>query len=110
MDAILNIIDATNIERNLYLTTQLTEIGIPVVIALNMMDVIEKNGDKIDIAELSKRIGCRIVEISALRSTGIDEAAAAAIDAAKGKNNGSEAFLFGRCGARHCSYRGGGNS
>lgn len=94
-DAILNIIDATNIERNLYLTTQLTEIGIPVVIALNMMDVIEKNGDKIDIAELSKRIGCRIVEISALRSTGIDEAAAAAIDAAKSKITVPKHFFSG---------------
>lgn len=94
-DAILNIIDATNIERNLYLTTQLTEIGIPVVIALNMMDVIEKNGDKIDIAELSKRIGCQIVEISALRGTGIDEAAAAAISAAKSGKTIPKHFFSG---------------
>lgn len=83
-DAILNIVDGTNIERNLYLTTQLTELGIPVVIAVNMMDVVRKNGDKIDIEELSRRIGCPIVEISALKCTGISEAAEAAIKAAGG--------------------------
>ena len=82
-DAILNIIDGTNLERNLYLTTQLTELGIPVVIAINMMDVVKKNGDKIDTAELSRELGCKIVEISALKETGIMEAAEAAIDAAK---------------------------
>ena len=82
-DAILNIIDGTNLERNLYLTTQLTELGIPVVIAINMMDVVKKNGDKIDTAELSKQLGCPIVEISALKGTGIMEAAEAAIQAAK---------------------------
>ena len=82
-DAILNIIDGTNLERNLYLTTQLTELGIPVVIAINMMDVVKKNGDKINTAELSRQLGCRIVEISALKGTGITEAAEAAIDAAK---------------------------
>lgn len=82
-DAILNIIDGTNLERNLYLTTQLVEIGIPVVVAINMMDVVRKNGDKINIAALSKKLGCKIVEISALKGTGVDEAAAAAIDAAK---------------------------
>ena len=82
-DAILNIIDGTNLERNLYLTTQLTELGIPVVIAINMMDVVKKNGDKINISELSKKLGCKIVEISALKGTGISEAAEAAIDAAK---------------------------
>ena len=82
-DAILNIIDGTNLERNLYLTTQLTELGIPVVIAINMMDVVKKNGDKINISELSKKLGCKIVEISALKGTGITEAAEAAIDAAK---------------------------
>ncbi len=81
-DAILNIVDGTNLERNLYLTTQLTELGIPVVIAINMMDVVRKNGDKINIAELSRELGCRIVEISALKGTGIQEAAEAAIDAA----------------------------
>ena len=82
-DAILNIIDGTNLERNLYLTTQLTELGIPVVVAINMMDVVRKNGDKINTAELSRELGCRVVEISALKGTGIAEAAEAAIDAAK---------------------------
>ncbi|MBQ2759345.1 MAG: ferrous iron transporter B [Clostridia bacterium] len=82
-DAILNIVDGTNIERNLYLTTQLTEIGIPVVVAVNMMDVVKKNGDNIDIEKLSMLIGCKVVEISALKGTGIDEAAEAAVEAAK---------------------------
>ena len=82
-DAILNIIDGTNLERNLYLTTQLTELGIPMVIAVNMMDVVKKNGDKINISELSKSLGCKIVEISALKGDGITEAAEAAIAAAK---------------------------
>lgn len=81
-DAILNIVDGTNLERNLYLTTQLTELGIPVVIAINMMDVVKKNGDKINIPELSRELGCKIVEISALKGTGIQEAAEAAIEAA----------------------------
>lgn len=82
-DAILNIVDATSLERNLYLTTQLTELGIPVVIALNMMDVIRRNGDRINTAELSRELGCRIVEISALKEEGILEAAEAAISAAR---------------------------
>ncbi len=82
-DAILNIIDGTNLERNLYLTTQLTELGIPMVIAINMMDVVKKNGDKINIDALSKALGCKIVEISALKGDGIEAAAEAAIDAAK---------------------------
>jgi len=82
-DAILNIIDGTNLERNLYLTTQLTELGIPVVIAINMMDVVRKNGDKINVQELSRELGCQIVEISALKGEGIMEAAEAAIAAAK---------------------------
>ena len=82
-DAILNIIDGTNLERNLYLTTQLTELGIPVVVAINMMDVVKKNGDKINTNELSRQLGCKVVEISALKETGIMEAAEAAIDAAK---------------------------
>ena len=82
-DAILNIIDGTNLERNLYLTTQLTELGIPVVIAINMMDVVKKNGDKINTDELSRQLGCKIVEISALKGTGIMEAAEVAIDAAE---------------------------
>ena len=82
-DAILNIIDGTNLERNLYLTTQLTELGIPVVIAINMMDVVRKNGDKINVDELSRELGCKIVEISALKGEGIMEAAEAAVQAAK---------------------------
>ena len=82
-NAILNIIDGTNLERNLYLTTQLTELGIPVVVAVNMMDIVKKNGDKINTAELSRQLGCKIVEISALKGTGIMEAAEAAVDAAK---------------------------
>lgn len=81
-DAILNIVDGTNLERNLYLTTQLTELGIPVVIAINMMDVVKKTGDKINTAELSRQLGCRIVEISALKGTGIKEAANEAVKAA----------------------------
>lgn len=81
-DVILNIIDGTNLERNLYLTTQLKEIGIPVVVAINMMDVVRKNGDRIRIDELSKHLGCKVVEISALKGTGIFDAAMAAVDAA----------------------------
>ena len=82
-DAILNIVDGTNLERNLYLTTQLTELGIPVVIAINMMDLVRKNGDKIDIKELSRHLGCRIVEISALKGDGVMEAAEEAVKAAQ---------------------------
>jgi ferrous iron transport protein B len=81
-DAILNIVDGTNLERNLYLTTQLTELGIPVVVAINMMDVVQKNGDRINIPELSRELGCKVIEISALKGTGIMEAAEAAINAA----------------------------
>ncbi len=84
-DAILNIIDGTNLERNLYLTTQLVEVGIPVVAAVNMMDVIKKNGDKIHIANLSKALGCPVYEISALKGTGVTEAAEAAVKAAQSK-------------------------
>lgn len=82
-DVILNIVDGTNLERNLYLTTQLTELGIPVVVAINMMDIVRKNGDKLNTKELSRALGCTVVEISALKGTGIMEAADAAIDAAK---------------------------
>ena len=82
-DAILNIVDATNLERNLYLTTQLTELGIPVVVALNMMDLVKKAGDSINVKELSRQLGCRIVEISALKGDGIKDAALAAIETAK---------------------------
>ncbi len=84
-DAILNIIDGTNLERNLYLTTQLTELGIPVVVALNMMDVVNKSGDKINTEELSRQLGCRVVEISALKGDGVMEAAEAAVAAAGGE-------------------------
>jgi len=81
-DAILNIIDGTNLERNLFLTTQLTELGIPVVAAINMMDIVRKSGDKIDTEKLAKELGCQVVEISALKGTGISEAAEAAVKAA----------------------------
>ncbi len=82
-DAILNIVDGTNLERNLYLTTQLTELGIPVVVAINMMDTVQKNGDQINTTELARELGCKVVAISALKGTGVSEAAEAAIDAAK---------------------------
>lgn len=84
-DTIINIIDGTNIERNLYLTTQITELGIPVVIAVNMMDLVEKNGDKIDVKRLSKDLGCEVVEISALKGKGLKEAVEKAVKIA-GKN------------------------
>ncbi len=83
-DVILNIVDATNLERNLYLTTQLTELGIPMIIALNMMDIVRRSGDKINTEELSRRLGCPIVEISALKRDGLEKAVEAAIEAAKG--------------------------
>ena len=83
-DVVLNIIDGTNLERNLYLTTQVVELGIPVVVAVNMMDVVKKNGDKINIKELSRQLACPVVEISALKGTGVMEAAEAAIEAAGG--------------------------
>lgn len=82
-DAILNIVDGTNLERNLYLTTQLTELGIPVVVAINMMDIVRKNGDSINVDQLSRELGCKVVEISALKGTGTLEAAEIAIEAAK---------------------------
>ncbi len=84
-DAILNIVDASNLERNLYLTTQLTELGIPVVIALNMMDIVRKNGDRIDTGALSKSLGCRVVEISALKGEGVAEVSKSAVEAASSK-------------------------
>ena len=83
-DAILNIVDGTNLERNLYLTTQLTELGIPVVVAINMMDIVRRKGDKIDIKELSRQLGCEVVEISALKGDGVQAAAEAAVKAARG--------------------------
>ena len=82
-DGILNIVDGTNLERNLYLTTQLTELGIPVVVAINMMDVVRKNGDQINIEELSRQLGCKVVELSALKGEGVQAAAEAAIQAAR---------------------------
>ena len=83
-DAILNIVDGTNLERNLYLTTQLIELGIPTVVAINMMDIVRKNGDKINTEQLSKALGCKVVEISALKNSGIEDAAEEAIKAAQG--------------------------
>ena len=85
-DVILNIVDGTNLERNLYLTTQLMELGIPVVVAINMMDIVIKNGDNIDTAELSEQLGCKVVEISALKGMGVTEVAQAAVNAAQGEN------------------------
>ena len=85
-NAILNIVDGTNLERNLYLTTQLMEIGIPVVVAINMMDVVRRRGDKIDIDALGRQLGCKIVEISALKGDGIEQAAEIAIEAARNGN------------------------
>lgn len=96
-DAILNIIDGTNLERNLYLTTQLTELGIPVVCAVNMMDVVEKNGDKINIEQLSKELGCKTVKISALKGTGIREAAEAAVNAARSGEKSIPQHKFRGC-------------
>ena len=92
-DAILNIVDGTNIERNLYLTTQLIELGIPVVIAINMMDIVRKNGDKIDIERLSSELCCPVVEISALKESGIEEAAEIAIKEAA-KKSAAPMYIF----------------
>ncbi len=93
-DVILNIVDGTNIERNLYLTTQLIELGIPVVVAINMMDVVQKKGDKIDIHKLSCALGCKIVEISALKGTGIEEASRLSIEAASQKKSNAPKYIF----------------
>lgn len=84
-DAIINIVDGTNIERNLYLSTQLMELGIPVIMAVNMVDVLQKNGDKIYTDKLSKELGCEVVEISALKGTGIQKAAEKAVGLAQKK-------------------------
>ena len=84
-DAIINIVDGTNIERNLYLSTQIMELGIPVIMAVNMIDVLEKTGEKVYVDKLSKKIGCEVVEISALKGTGIEKAAAKAVELAKQK-------------------------
>ncbi len=96
-DAILNIIDGTNLERNLYLTTQLVELGIPVVIAVNMMDIVEKNGDKLDTKNLAKELGCQVIEISALKGIGIMEAANQAIKAAETKDDMTPQHSFTGC-------------
>ena len=93
-DAILNIVDGTNIERNLYLSTQLMELGIPVIMAINMMDIVEKNGDKIHISKLSQKLGCEVVEISALKGTGIKEAAEKAVVLANQKKNNIPVHKF----------------
>ena len=84
-DAVLNIVDGTNLERNLYLTTQLAELGLPMVVAVNMMDVVAKQGDKIDTKKLAAELGCPVVEISALKGTGIDKAVAEVVQAVKKK-------------------------
>ena len=93
-DAILNIVDGTNIERNLYLSTQLMELGIPVIMAINMMDIVEKNGDKIYIDKLSQKLGCEVVEISALKGTGIQKAAEKAVVLANKKSNTAPVHTF----------------
>ena len=93
-DAIINIIDGTNLERNLYLTTQLTELGIPVIVAVNMMDLVRKNGEVLDIEKLGKDIGCKVVEISALRGEGIDQLAQRAVAIARGKKKNQPAHRF----------------
>ena len=92
-DAILNIIDGTNLERNLYLTTQLTELGIPVVIAINMMDVVRKNGDKINVDELSRQLGCKIVEISALKGDGVMDCGRGCYRGCKEHQDRSDAYI-----------------
>ena len=94
-DAILNIVDGTNLERNLYLTTQLMELGIPVLMAVNMMDIVQKNGDQININALSKKLGCPVVEISALKGSGIMEAANKAVELARGGQKVSSVHRFG---------------
>ena len=93
-DAILNIVDGTNIERNLYLSTQLMELGIPVIMAVNMMDLVKKNGDKIHLDELQKKLGCEVVEISALKGTGVQEAAERAVKVAKSKKTAPVVHKF----------------
>ena len=93
-DAILNIVDGTNIERNLYLTTQLIELGIPVVVAVNMMDIVKKNGDKIDPDKLGRMLGCKVVTLSALKGDGSTETAQAAVEAAWMKTGEEHPHVF----------------
>ena len=95
-DAIINIVDGTNIERNLYLSTQIMELGIPVVMAVNMMDLVEKSGDQIHIDKLGKRLGCEVVEISALKGTGIKKAAEKAVALAQGKKSAGIVHEFAK--------------
>ena len=96
-DAIINIIDGTNLERNLYLTTQLTELGIPVIIAVNMMDLVRKNGEELNVERLAKDTGCKVVEISALKSEGIDQLAQRAVAIAKSGKKNQPAHRFEGC-------------
>ena len=93
-DAILNIVDGTNIERNLYLTTQLIELGLPVVVAVNMIDLVRKNGDRIDLAKLGDALGCQVLEMSALKGEGGMAAAEAALALAKGHRAGELPHVF----------------
>ena len=93
-DAIINIVDGTNLERNLYLTTQILELGIPVIMAVNMMDVVEKRGDEIHISKLGEKLGCEVVEISALKGTGVREAAEKAVSAAREKKSFAAVHSF----------------
>ena len=106
-DAILNIIDGTNLERNLYLTTQLTELGIPVVIAINMMDVVRKNGDQINTGELSRELGCQVVEISALKGDRCHGGRRGRRGGCQERQDHPHAHLLRPRGARHCPHRGG---
>ena len=93
-DVILNIVDGTNLERNLYLSTQLLELGIPVVMAVNMLDILEKNGDRVHIDKLREKLGCEVVEISALKGTGVKKAAEKALSLAQGKKEAQAVHTF----------------
>ena len=104
-DAIINILDGTNVERNLYLTTQLLELGIPVVIAVNMIDIVRKNGDKIDLAKLGAELGCAVMETSALKGEGSMAVAEKAIAIARAARPMSSPCVYGKCGACHCPHR-----
>ena len=106
-DAILNIVDGTNLERNLYLTTQLTELGIPVVVAINMMDIVRKKGDKINTKELGRQLGCKVVEISALKGDGIHGGRRGRHQGRQGRQDHPPAQVQRRCGARPGPHRGG---
>ena len=105
-DAILNIIDGTNIERNLYLTTQLIELGIPVVMAVNMIDLVRKNGDTIDLKKLSAELGCQAVEISALKGEGTELPPSCGSRCQGRQDRRAAPCVHRQCGARHCPHRG----